>query len=55
MGTFYSSGRKCALTQIANLGWATSGPPAPVAATSGTPVAHPPHRWRAIWEVASQL
>ena len=37
--------------QIAHLGWATNGPPAPVAATAGPPVAHPPHRWRAIWGV----
>ena len=36
------------ITQIAHLGWATSGPPAPVAATVGPPVAHPPHQRRAI-------
>ena len=39
------------LSQIAHLGWATSGPPAAVAANVGPPVAHPPHRWLAIWDV----
>ena len=39
------------VTQIAHLGWATSGPSAPMAATGGPPMAHPPHRWRAIWGV----
>ena len=38
-------------SQIAHLRWATSGPPAPVAATVGPPVVHPPHRWHAIWDV----
>ena len=37
------------VSQIAHFGWATSGPPALVAATNGPPVAHPPHRWRPIW------
>ena len=36
-------------SKIVHLGWATSGPPAPVAATGGPPVAQPPHWWRAIW------
>ena len=46
----YSRCKVCrTITQIAHLGWATSGPPAPVAATGGPPVAYPPHRWHAIW------
>ena len=47
----YQLNRHWGPPQIAHLGWATSGPPAPVAATVGPPVAHPPHRWRAIWIV----
>ena len=41
------------VSQIAHLGWATGGPLAPVAATAGPPMAHPPHRWRAIWVIVN--
>ena len=44
-----------ARSQIAHLGWATSGPPVPVAAIAGPPVAQPPHRWHAIWGHAEHL